>query len=89
MVWRRFSLRGACLGRFFTLHFLLPLLVLAFVFVHLHVLHEYVSSSPVGNRVGIVFTNWYIKDGVTLLLSLVFALVVLVLSPIMFMDADN
>lgn len=57
IVWGRFSLRRACLRRFFTLHFLLPLLVLAVIIVHLHILHEYVSSSPVGNRVGMSFTN--------------------------------
>jgi quinol-cytochrome oxidoreductase complex cytochrome b subunit len=57
MVWRGFSLGGACLGRFFTLHFLLPLLVLAVIVVHLHLLHEYVSSSPIGNRTGVSFTS--------------------------------
>lgn len=89
IVWRGFSLGGACLGRFFTLHFLLPLLVLAVIFVHLHILHEYVSSSPVGNRAGASFTNWYIKDGITLFLTIMLTLFVLIISPIMFMDADN
>jgi quinol-cytochrome oxidoreductase complex cytochrome b subunit len=89
MVWGGFSLGGACLGRFFTLHFLLPLLVLAVITVHLHLLHEYVSSSPVGNGMGVSFTNWYVKDGVTLFLTLIRTLIILIVSPIMFIDADN
>lgn len=82
-------MRRACLRRFFTLHFLLPLLVLAVIIVHLHILHEYVSSSPVGNGVGMSFTNWYVKDGVTFFLILIITLLILIISPIAFIDADN
>jgi ubiquinol-cytochrome c reductase cytochrome b subunit len=59
------------------------------IVVHLHILHEYVSSSPVGNGIGIVFTNWYVKDRVTFFISVMIALVVLILSPVLFIDADN
>lgn len=89
IVWGRFSLGGACLGRFFTLHFLIPLIIMTVIIVHLYILHEYVSSSPVGNGVGVVFTTWYLKDGVTLSLTLMVVFLTLILSPTLFMDADN
>jgi quinol-cytochrome oxidoreductase complex cytochrome b subunit len=57
MIWGGFSLGTACLRRFFILHFLLPLLVIAVIFVHLILLHEYVSSSSVGMSRGYTFTG--------------------------------
>jgi len=35
------------LNRFFSLHFLFPFLILAFVILHIALLHESGSSSPV------------------------------------------
>lgn len=71
------------------LHFLLPLLIIAVIFVHLIILHEYVSSSAVRVSNGHVFTRWLLKDAISLLLSISVILIVLMWSPIMFMDADN
>lgn len=44
-VWARFTICNATLGRMFSLHFLVPLLVIRIIVVHLILLHEYVSSS--------------------------------------------
>jgi quinol-cytochrome oxidoreductase complex cytochrome b subunit len=65
-VWGRFSLSTALLGRLFSLHFLLPLVIIALIVVHLILLHQYVSSS-VTLRVGESFTQYYVKDRITLL----------------------
>jgi quinol-cytochrome oxidoreductase complex cytochrome b subunit len=71
------------------LHFLLPLLVIAVIFVHLMLLHEYVSSSNVGFSRRYIFTSWLVKDAISLLSSLVIIMIILIWSPIVFMDADN
>jgi quinol-cytochrome oxidoreductase complex cytochrome b subunit len=57
-------LSDATLKRMFSLHFLLPLLIMGLIIVHLLVLHEYVSSSSTLGR-GVVFTHFLSKDGVS------------------------
>lgn len=89
MIWGGFSLSTACLRRFFILHFLLPLVVMAIIIVHLILLHEYVSSSSVGNSGGLTFSNWYMKDIITFIGSIRVLLIVVVVVPHVFMDADN
>ena len=41
LVWGGFSVDNATLNRFFSLHYLLPFLILALVFVHLIALHQH------------------------------------------------
>ena len=47
-IWGGFSVGGVTLNRFFSLHYLLPFLVLAVVFAHLYVLHDVGSNNPQG-----------------------------------------
>jgi len=47
-VWGGFSVGNATLNRFFSLHYLLPFVLTALVFVHLIALHEHGSNNPVG-----------------------------------------
>lgn len=47
-VWGGFSVNNATLNRFFSLHYLLPFILLALVFLHLNFLHEHGSSNPLG-----------------------------------------
>lgn len=88
-VWGRFSLGGACLRRFFTLHFLLPILILGVIVLHLHILHEYVSGSPIGGRYGNIFSGWYNKDRVTVFGSVLVIILIIALCAVIFIDADN
>ena len=48
LVWGGFSVDNATLNRFFSLHYLLPFLILALVFVHLIALHQHASNNPLG-----------------------------------------
>jgi hypothetical protein len=59
------------------------------VVVHLFTLHEYVSSSSVGVANGYLFSNWFMKDLVSLVVALGVCLVMVMISPCLFMDADN
>lgn len=63
-------------------------MVLALIVVHLILLHQYVSSS---NTLGVreSFTQFYVKDGVTLLQLWGGIIVVMMGYAILFMDADN
>jgi ubiquinol-cytochrome c reductase cytochrome b subunit len=44
-VWAGFTICNATLGRMFSFHFLLPLIVVRVIVLHLILLHEYTSSS--------------------------------------------
>lgn len=47
-LWGGFAVRGPTLTRFFSIHYLLPFIVLAFVILHLIFLHEKGSGNPLG-----------------------------------------
>jgi len=47
-IWGGFAVGGATLNRFFSLHYLLPFIILALVFAHLYVLHDAGSNNPEG-----------------------------------------
>ena len=49
-IWGRFSINNATLNRFFSLHFILPLIILFIVILHLFALHLTGSSNPVGSN---------------------------------------
>lgn len=48
MIWGGFSVDNATLNRFFSLHYLLPFVLVALVLVHLIALHVHGSSNPLG-----------------------------------------
>jgi quinol-cytochrome oxidoreductase complex cytochrome b subunit len=47
-LWGGFSVDNPTLNRFFSLHYLLPFVITAFVFIHLIALHDYGSNNPIG-----------------------------------------
>lgn len=47
-IWGGFAVNNATLNRFFSLHFLLPFLLLGLVIAHIGILHIYGSKSPLG-----------------------------------------
>ena len=49
-LWGGFSIEGQTLRRFYSLHFVLPFVVIAMVFLHLVLLHEEGSSNPLGTE---------------------------------------
>lgn len=58
-VWGGFSVDNATLNRFFSLHYLLPFLILGLVFVHLALLHVDGSNNPVGIESKVDKINFY------------------------------
>nr|YP_010988054.1 cytochrome b [Harpegnathos venator]WON66587.1 cytochrome b [Harpegnathos venator] len=47
-VWGGFSINNATLNRFFSMHFIMPFLILLLVIIHLYFLHSLGSSNPLG-----------------------------------------
>lgn len=66
LVWGGFSVDNATLNRFFSLHYLLPFILVGLVVLHLIALHEHGSNNPLGvsaNLDRIPFHPYYIfKD---------------------------
>lgn len=65
-LWGGFSVDNATLNRFFSLHYLLPFLILGLVISHLGILHENGSNNPLGNWKKAepisFFPYFYVKD---------------------------
>jgi len=76
-LWGGFAVDNATLNRFFSLHYLLPFIILALSFIHLIFLHEFGSNNPLGVALKadfIPFTPYYtIKDLFGVILFLIFA----------------
>jgi ubiquinol-cytochrome c reductase cytochrome b subunit len=92
-VWGGFSVSNATLNRFFSLHYLLPFVLVGLVLVHLIALHEDGSNNPVGIRSDIdkVPFHYYfaLKDlyGVMVLMAVLIILVFIF--PYWLGDAEN
>ena len=94
-LWGGFSVDNATLNRFFSLHYLMPFIIFALVFLHLVALHTSKSNNPLGIDVKgpqdtIPFTPYYtIKDmfglGVFMLIYLGFVF----FAPNFFGEPDN
>jgi ubiquinol-cytochrome c reductase cytochrome b/c1 subunit len=94
-LWGGFSVDNPTLNRFFALHYLLPFIIFALVFLHLWALHTHKSSNPTGVEIKgdkdtIPFHPYYtIKDtfglGVFLLIFLGFTF----FAPNFFGEPDN
>jgi ubiquinol-cytochrome c reductase cytochrome b subunit len=59
LLWGSFYISQPTLERFFTLHFLLPAILVVLVIVHLALLHEYHSSNPLGVNFSVDSINFY------------------------------
>ena len=84
LLWGGFSITDASLHRFYSLHFLLPFVLLFVSIVHIAFLHEYGSNNPLGiiNRSDVIpFTPYFlIKDmfGFIFVLIGVFAIIFII-----------
>jgi len=65
-LWGAFSVDNATLNRFFSLHYLLPFLIVGLVLVHLSLLHTVGSNNPLGINTNVdlvvFYPYFYVKD---------------------------
>jgi len=92
-LWGNFSVRQPTLNRFFSIHFLLPFIILALVLDHIILLHKTGSSNPLGTKEDIdkiefhvSFTN---KDSIFLTLVTIVLITVISNNPNLFIDPEN
>ncbi len=94
-LWGGFSIDNPTLNRFFALHYLLPFILFALVFVHLWALHVKKSNNPLGIDIKgpqdtIPFTPYYTaKDAFGLGVFMIFYLFFVFFAPDFFGEPDN
>nr|APF47451.1 cytochrome b [Pholetesor sp. SNS-2016] len=92
-LWGGFSVDNSTLNRFYSLHFLMPFILLMMVIIHLMFLHELGSNNPLGvnsNYYKIIFHNYYtLKDIVGFLILIFFLLILLFQDPYKLGDPEN
>nr|ASY98611.1 cytochrome b [Haania vitalisi] len=92
-VWGGFAVDNATLNRFFTLHFILPFIILTMVMIHLMFLHQTGSNNPLGlnsNIDKISFHPYFMFKDITGFIILIMAIILLTLfKPFMLGDPDN
>nr|QYC96602.1 cytochrome b [Falcolipeurus suturalis] len=92
-LWGGFSVGKPTLIRFFSIHYILPFVILFLMFVHLFLLHLSGSSNPLGvsyNSYKISFHPYFtFKDILGIVFFLSVLIFVVTLFPDFFMDPDN
>nr|ALO70591.1 cytochrome b [Gyrohypnus fracticornis] len=92
-LWGGFAVDNATLTRFFTLHFLVPFMVVALVMIHLLFLHQTGSNNPLGvnsNIDKVPFHPYFSFKDIFGYIILMMALLILTLSnPYLLGDPDN
>ncbi|MGE5475079.1 MAG: cytochrome b [Bacteroidales bacterium] len=95
LLWGGFSVDNPTLNRFFSLHYLLPFVIFALVFVHVWALHTVKSNNPLGIEIktpadSIPFHPYYtIKDLFGIGVFLMFFLSFVFWGPNFFGEPDN
>nr|AWV84392.1 cytochrome b [Platypedia putnami] len=92
-IWGGFAVDNATLTRFYSLHFIMPFVILALSMIHLIFLHQTGSNNPLGvnsNMDKISFHPYFsIKDMMGYMLILVFFLIFILVEPYLLGDPDN
>lgn len=92
-IWGGFSINNATLNRFFSLHFILPFIILIIVILHLFFLHISGSSNPLGtnsNLNKIPFHVYFTFKDFTGFIAFIFLFTIIILQyPYIFRDPDN
>nr|UAA82123.1 cytochrome b [Odontofroggatia galili] len=92
-LWGGFSVSNATLNRFYSLHFLLPFIILMLVVIHLFFLHSTGSSNPLGlnsNYFKIPFHPYYsIKDILGFIIMMTSMILICLISPYLLSDPEN
>lgn len=93
VIWGGFSVSNATLNRFFSLHYLLPFVLVALVAMHFLTLHTHGSGNPLGvssNEDRSAFHPYFVfKDLVTVILFLLALTIIICYYPNLFGHSDN
>nr|AKG64606.1 cytochrome b [Polistes jokahamae] len=92
-IWGGFSVNSPTLNRFYSLHFIMPFIILFLVIIHLMFLHKTGSTNPLGlnsNLNKILFHKFFlIKDLITFIILMISMIILTLQNPYMLGDPDN
>nr|ATD52997.1 cytochrome b [Cicadula sp. EMHAU-2015-Zz052713] len=92
-IWGGFSVDNATLSRFFSLHFMLPFIIVMLTMIHLFFLHQTGSNNPIGinsNLDKIPFHPFFsIKDMMGFSITLSLLMFISMYNPYLLSDPDN
>jgi len=92
-MWGGFAVDNATLNRFFAIHFVLPFIIAAVVFLHLVFLHQSGSNNPLGincNSDRVPFHTYYsTKDALGFIIALTLFITVVLFTPNIITDPEN
>nr|YP_009000259.1 cytochrome b [Rapisma xizangense]YP_009000272.1 cytochrome b [Rapisma zayuanum]AHA35665.1 cytochrome b [Rapisma xizangense]AHA35678.1 cytochrome b [Rapisma zayuanum]ARO47943.1 cytochrome b [Rapisma sp. 1 NS-2017] len=92
-LWGGFAVDNATLTRFFSIHFLLPFIIMAMTMIHLLFLHQTGSNNPLGlnsNLDKIPFHPYFtFKDLIGFIILITFLMLITLFNPYMLGDPDN
>nr|YP_009020708.1 cytochrome b [Ixodes pavlovskyi]AHM02283.1 cytochrome b [Ixodes pavlovskyi] len=92
-IWGGFSVDNNTLTRFFSLHFLLPFILLLMVMIHIMMIHEKGSSNPLGLNLNIdkiPFHPYFtVKDILGCMMTLFFFSIIVLIMPYILNDSEN
>lgn len=92
-IWGRYAIDNATLTRFFSLHFLLPFIILALVIIHLLFLHQTGSNNPLGlnrNIDKVPFHPYFtFKDIIGFIIIILLLIILTLRNPYLLGDPDN
>nr|YP_010350330.1 cytochrome b [Ixodes barkeri]UOK09759.1 cytochrome b [Ixodes barkeri]UOL50402.1 cytochrome b [Ixodes barkeri] len=92
-IWGGFSVDNSTLNRFFSLHFLLPFVLLLLMMIHIMLIHEKGSSNPLGSNLNIdkiPFHPYFtIKDLLMSLIILFLFSIIVLIYPYSLTDSEN
>lgn len=92
-IWGGFSINNATLTRFFSIHFILPFIIILLTFIHLFFLHKTGSNNPLGinsNFDKIRFSPYFIiKDLIGLIIFIWIFIILTLIFPFILNDHNN
>nr|AKM70038.1 cytochrome b [Periphyllus koelreuteriae] len=92
-IWGGFSINNATLTRFFSIHFIMPFIIIMFTLMHLFFLHITGSNNPLGinsNFDKIMFSPYFIiKDLIGLILFMWMFFILTLIFPYLLNDHNN
>nr|YP_010154749.1 cytochrome b [Thyreus decorus]QQX27984.1 cytochrome b [Thyreus decorus] len=92
-IWGGYSINNATLNRFYSIHFIMPFVILMFVIIHLFFLHLHGSNNSLGVESKIYMVEFYpyflIKDLLGFVLILLLFFYINFQFPYYFSDPDN
>ena len=92
-IWGGFSIDNATLNRFYSFHFILPLIIIIIVIIHLFFLHLNGSNNPLGtnrNKYKIPFHLYFtVKDILGFIIIIIIHFLIIIQYPYILGDPDN